>query len=335
VVVLLETHEAYLRHDPGPHHPERPERLLAVRAGAERAGLGSGLVAVTPRPATTDELARVHGTGLIQTIEAAIADQRVRFDPDTVAGPGSWEAAVFAAGAGLDAVERLRRGEGDAAFCAVRPPGHHADNSWPRGFCLLNNIVVAAAALFDAGERVAIIDYDAHHGNGTQALVGGEPGVLYVSLHEYGPRVYPQSGGLAENAPGVINVPLASGTAGDAYAAAFARVIEPAVGAFQPDWLLVSAGFDGHRDDPQTDLGLVAADFAFLTARCVALAPAGRVVAFLEGGYDFDALVDSTQACVRALAGEEISRPSSNGGGRGMDVIDELELLRGSARRGI
>jgi acetoin utilization deacetylase AcuC-like enzyme len=328
VVVLLETHDAYLGHDAGRRHPERPERLHAVLAGAQAAGLGRDLVAVSPRPATMDELARVHGRELVTTIETAIAAQRVRFDPDTTAGPGSWDAAVLAAGAGLDAVERLGRGEADAAFCAVRPPGHHADANWPRGFCLLNNVAVTAVALADAGARVAIVDYDAHHGNGTQDLLRGRDDVLCVSLHEYGRAVYPGSGGLRENAATVINVPLPSGTAGDAYAAAFARVVEPAVAAFDPDWLLISAGFDGHRADPLADLALVAEDFGFLTARCVARAPRGRVIAFLEGGYDLDALAESTTACVRALAGDAPTTPESDGSGRGLDVIGEIEAVR-------
>jgi acetoin utilization deacetylase AcuC-like enzyme len=328
VVVLLESHDAYLGHDPGRWHPERAERLEAVRIGIDRAGLGTDLVAVSPRRATTDELARVHPPELLDAIERAAIGGPVHVDADTVIGPGSWEAAIRAAGAGLDAMERLVRGEADAAFCAVRPPGHHADATGPRGFCLLNNIAVTAAALAAGGARVAIVDYDAHHGNGTQGLLGDRGDVLYVSLHEYGRSVYPGSGGIDENTPTVINVPLPSGTAGDSYAAAFDLVVEPAITSFRPDWLLISAGFDAHRDDPLTDMGLVAGDFGFLTTRCVALAPRGRVVAFLEGGYDLEALAASTTACMLALAGDAPTSPQSQGDGRGLDSVSEVQARR-------
>ena len=335
VPVLFETHEGYLDHDPGRSHPEHPERLRAVRAGVEAAGLGSELVAVTPRPATRAELERVHPGGFLDDLERFVASGMRSIDPDTRVSAGSWDAALLAAGAGVDAAERLRRGEGDAAFCAVRPPGHHASGARSMGFCLLNNVAVTATALAAVGERVAIVDYDAHHGNGTQAIFWSDPNVLYVSLHEYGRLVYPGTGDLEERGAGqgagtTINLPFPPGTSGDAYRAAFDRVVTPAIGAFEPHWMLISAGFDAHRDDPLTDLGLSAGDYADLTGRCAALVPAGRTIAFLEGGYDLVALGTSVAAAVAALGGGRLlPEAPSTGTGRGLDVVDAAVAVHG------
>jgi acetoin utilization deacetylase AcuC-like enzyme len=239
---------------------------------------------------------------------------------------------VLAAGAGPDAVERLDRGEGDAAFLAVRPPGHHATPTRAMGFCLLNNIAVTAAALVARGERVAIIDWDAHHGNGTQDAFYADGRVLYVSLHEF--PLYPYTGRLDETGTGAgegttINVPLPAGATGDVLLHAMDVLVGPAVEAFAPTWLLLSAGFDGHRDDPLTGLHLSSGDFAELTARSLALAPPGRRIAFLEGGYDLQALSDSTAACVAALAGADLRPEPSSSGGPGRAVVDAARQLRG------
>ena len=304
MAVLLGTHEGFVGHDTGRGHPEGSGRLGAVLRGVADAGLDGDLVAFAPRLATTEELACAHDPEYISFVEQFCRSGGGHLDADTVASEGSWAAARRAAGAGLDAMERLRAGEGQAAFLAVRPPGHHALAGRQMGFCLFNNVAVAAAGALARGERVAIVDWDAHHGNGTQEIFYREPHVLYVSLHQY--PFYPGTGSKEEmgDGPGLgstVNFPFPAGTKGDAYRLAFDEVIGPAIEAFGPDWLFISAGFD-----PITDLGLSAGDFTDLTAIMLGVAPAGRVIAFLEGGYDLEALESSVAACVAGLAGERL-----------------------------
>src|SRR5438874_5130582 len=275
VAIVVETHPAYLSHDTGPGHPERPARLDAVLAGLEAAGVPDALVWAEPRRATRAELERVHPGEHLDDLEAFCAAGGGRIDADTSAGATSWDAALLAAGAGLDAVERLERGEGSAAFCVVRPPGHHATPERAMGFCLFNNVAVTAAALADRGERVLVVDIDAHHGNGTQALFYDDPRVTYVSMHEW--PMFPGTGAVDEIGRGdgigtTINFPFPAGTAGDAYLAAIDEVVVPIAEDFDPTWLLISAGFDAHRRDPLTDLGLTSGDYGLITQRLVPLA---------------------------------------------------------------
>jgi len=306
MVVLLGRHEEFAAHSTGPWHPERAERLAAVFAGVEASPGAAATVPFEPRQATRSELEIVHAPSYIESIEDHCLKGGGHLDQDTVAAPSSFDAALRAAGAGPDAVERLRRGEGGSAFLAVRPPGHHALGARAMGFCLFNNVAVTAGLIAAEGERVMVLDWDAHHGNGTQDLFYDRSEVLYVSLHQF--PFYPGTGSLGEvgSGPGkgmTVNVPFPAGTAGDAYRFAFDEVVVPMAEEFAPSWLLISAGFDAHRADPLTDLGLTAGDFADLTVRAMHLVPPGRLIAFLEGGYDLTSLACSVGACVAALAG--------------------------------
>ena len=326
MAVLFVTHPRYLEHIAGRHHPERPARLGAVLAGARRAGVADALVALEPRRATVDELAAVHPLAHLDELERFCAAGGGHIDADTGVVTESWDAAVLAAGAGLAAIEALDSGAGDAAFCAVRPPGHHATPATSMGFCLVNNVAVAAAHLAERGERVAIVDYDAHHGNGTQDCFYGDGRVFYVSFHQH--PLYPGSGRLSETGAGEgigtnMNLPMPPRATGDVYSAALEGVVLPTLSAFMPTWLIISAGFDAHRDDPLTDLGLTSGDFARLTTRLRTLVPVGRCVAMLEGGYDLGALETSAAAALGALAGvEQPAAEAPTSGGPGMHVVD-------------
>jgi acetoin utilization deacetylase AcuC-like enzyme len=311
------TDPRFADHDAGPGHPERPARLRAVEAGIDGAGLGDAVVRVEAAPAPRAAVEAVHPPALVDAIEGLSASGGGAIDADTRAGPSSFDVAMLAAGAGLELVRRLEAGEGTVGFCAVRPPGHHATPTRAMGFCLFNNVAITAAALVERGERVAIVDYDAHHGNGTQDVFYEDPRVLYVSLHEW--PLYPGTGAMDEVGRGAgagttLNVPLPAGTAGAVYRRAFDELVLPALERFGPTWLLVSAGFDAHRADPLTGLALTSGDYADLTASLVGVVAEGRRILFLEGGYDLEGLRDSTGAALAAAVGVEFRpEPASTG----------------------
>ena len=331
MAVLFATHPAYLEHLTGPGHPERPARLQAVAAGAAAAGIAEALTPLEPVAASRQDLERVHPAWYLDRIDAMSEAGGGWIDADTRVSARSASAAYLAAGAGLTAVAALREGRGSAAFCAVRPPGHHATPTDAMGFCLVSSIAVVAAALADAGERVWILDYDAHHGNGTQAAFESDPRVLFVSFHQW--PLYPGTGRASEVGTGAgvgttMNVPLPAMATGDVYLRAFDEVVAPVVERFAPTWLLISAGFDAHRDDPLTELGLTAGDYPLLTARALQFVPAGRCVAMLEGGYDLDALSSCAAAVLSTLAGADVAAAEApSNGGPGASAVDAVGRL--------
>jgi acetoin utilization deacetylase AcuC-like enzyme len=315
-------------HDTGRGHPERIGRVEAALAGIADAHLDELVVHDEGRDATRAELTLVHDERYVEALDELARAGGGHLDADTVVASGSFAAATRAAGCGLRAVEVLAAGEAESAFVVVRPPGHHAVAARGQGFCLFNNVAITAAELAARGERVLIVDWDVHHGNGTQDVFWDDPRVLFASTHQY--PAYPGTGRADEtggaHARGLtVNFPLPPGATGDVALAALDDVVAPAAEAFGPTWVLISAGFDAHRADPLADLAWSAGDYAALAARVAVLAPSpGRTIAFLEGGYDFDALRASAGATASVLAGvtpEIAPRETSTHGGPGREVV--------------
>lgn len=304
--VLFVTDDIFLSHDTGPGHPESIDRIRSVNDALADEDF-SGLLRRVAVDATDEQMAAPHSEQLVQAIlEAAPDDGYRHVDPDTVMSPDTGEAIRKGAGALVSAVDAVVTGEAASAFCAVRPPGHHAERGRPMGFCLVNNVAVAAlhARAQHGLTKIAVVDFDVHHGNGTQDIFWNDPDLFFASSHQY-PH-YPGTGASDESGAhgNIVNAPLPAGTDGGGFRKAFERDILPALDSFAPDFVLISAGFDGHKDDPLSDMGLEEDDFFWATRQILAVAHRhadGRVVSALEGGYNLRALGASAAAHVKAL----------------------------------
>ncbi|MBL8488127.1 MAG: histone deacetylase family protein [Rhodocyclaceae bacterium] len=299
------SHRDCALHDMGTHHPECPDRLGAINDRLIAAGLDLYLSFHDAPLATVEQLSRVHPPLYIKTLEMNAPEHGIHHvDPDTAMSPGTWKAALRAAGAGILATDLVMKGEVGNAFCAVRPPGHHAERAKAMGFCFFNNIAVAAAHALEAWgiRRAAIIDFDVHHGNGTEQIFAGDDRILMVSTFQH--PFYPYCG--TENpAPNMCNVPLPAGTRGDGFREVVTEVWMPRLREFAPEIVFISAGFDAHYEDDMASLGLVESDYAWVTEqlkRVAAEHAGGRIVSMLEGGYALSALARSVTTHVKVLA---------------------------------
>ena len=305
--------DRYMDHDTGPHHPERPARIGALLERMEQVSLRSRTEAIEPRLIDLSLVEKVHPSDYISRVRSACQERAGFIDtPECPLCDVSFEIARLAAGGVAAAVDAVMAGRVQNVFCGVRPPGHHAERRRAMGFCYFNNVAIAAEYLraHHGVDRVAIVDWDVHHGNGTQHHFERDPDVLYCSLHQDPRTLYPGTGFEWENGTGAgtgttLNIPLEPGSGDDEYRWAFEERILPAVSEFKPGFILISAGFDAHRDDPLAHISLTTQAFGWMTGKLRALAESlcdGRVVSVLEGGYDLRALADSVQAHVKALA---------------------------------
>ena len=306
MTTLLISHPACLTHDMGEGHPEQPDRLRAVERAFESETFQMLARDVAPR-AEISAIARVHPLEYIEALRAATPTQgHTVIDQDTSMSPGTFEAALRSAGGAIFAVDEVMTRKVRNAFVATRPPGHHAELATPMGFCFFNNVAVAArhAQAIYGADRIAIMDFDVHHGNGTQHIFWDDPNVMYASTHEM-PH-YPGTGSIAERGEHdqIVNAPLRAGDAGDTFREAIEVGILPRIVDFAPDLIIISAGFDAHRRDPLGNINLVEADFVWVTRKLMEIAQkrcGGRIVSVLEGGYDLEALARSVAAHVTTL----------------------------------
>ncbi|MBM3277709.1 MAG: histone deacetylase [Candidatus Handelsmanbacteria bacterium] len=305
-------HPEYLEHQVGANHPECPERLVAIMDTLDREGLLDQLGVRQPGPAPVESLTRIHSPAHIEHLARLSGLGRlVAIGPDTGLSPSTFGAACLAAGAGAEAIDAVMAGEVDNAFCAVRPPGHHAERDQAMGFCYLNNAAIGARHAQERHglSRVAILDWDVHHGNGTQHSFEEDPSVFFFSIHQFSPFFYPGTGAAHEQGRGpglgyTLNAPVPPGATDADFLRVFRQVLRPAIDRFRPEFILLSAGFDAHRDDPLGELELSAEGFAELTAEVRHMAEdhcQGRLVSLLEGGYDFAATAAAVAAHLRVL----------------------------------
>ncbi|MHB8885427.1 MAG: histone deacetylase family protein [Methylovirgula sp.] len=305
---LVLSHAASLDHDTGPGHPERPDRIRAIEQVLSHERFQS-LYRLQAPGGDHQAILRVHPSEYVEAIEkAAPAEGLVRVDGDTIMSPGTLDAIMHAVGGTVLAVNAVMHGNVDNAFVAVRPPGHHAERATPMGFCFFNTAAIAVrqAQAVHKAERVAIMDFDVHHGNGTQDIFWSDRNVLYCSTHQM--PLFPGTGARDERGEfdNIVNAPLSAGADGTVFREALETVILPRIDAFRPDLIVISAGFDAHRLDPLANINLTEADFAWVTARLLDLADKhckGRVVSLLEGGYDLEGLARSVAAHVLTLMG--------------------------------
>jgi acetoin utilization deacetylase AcuC-like enzyme len=303
-------HPAYLEHDMGAGHPESPNRLRAIMQQLERSGTAAQVTKIEPRTAEDEWITQIHSPSYVAALKKhQPAHGKVALDPDTSMSPGSLTAAYLAAGGALAAVDAIMDGRVEHVFCAVRPPGHHAETDRAMGFCLFNNVAIAARYVQKQHglTRVLIVDWDVHHGNGTQHSFEDDPSILFFSTHQY-PH-YPGTGRATEHGTGAgegftINVPMEPGDGDDEYHAVFLNQLLPAAEAFKPEFVMISAGFDAHRDDPLAGMALTEAGYTDLTGLVAGIAKRharGRVLSALEGGYNLTALGASVDAHLQAL----------------------------------
>jgi acetoin utilization deacetylase AcuC-like enzyme len=306
MTTLLLTHPAFRAHETTPGHPERSERMRAVEQALGTDEF-SGLQRARPPMAALEDLALVHPESYIEAIRNAVpkGDEIFKIDPDTSISAGSWEAALRAVGAATHAIDQVMTGKVTNAFCAVRPPGHHAQTNRAMGFCLFSNAAIAAQHVRKkhGAERVAVVDFDVHHGNGTQEIFWADRNLFYGSTHQM--PLFPGTGAMSETGEGnIFNAPLQSGDGSVKFRASLEEFILPGLEAFSPDFLIISAGFDAHRLDPLGGLELEAEDFGWATKKLMEISrkSAGtRVISLLEGGYDLEGLSQSAAAHVKAL----------------------------------
>ena len=306
MTTLYIIHPAFLAHDTGPGHPERSDRLRAVEKALAH-DIFAGLTRREAPLSSVDPARLMHDDRYIAALEAAAPKTgSVHIDGDTLMSPGTWEAALRAVGAAVYATDAVMSGAAQNAFCAVRPPGHHAEAARAYGFCFFNNVAIAAvhARAKDGASRVAVGDFDVHHGNGTQNMFWRDRNLFYASSHQM--PLFPGSGHPSETGAhnNIVNVALRHGDAGKQFREAYETRILPALDAFQPDLVIISAGFDAHHADPLGGVALVEDDFAWVTRKLIEIADkhaGGRVVSMLEGGYDLTGLAMSTAAHVREL----------------------------------